>query len=205
MGRSGLLFIISGPSGTGKTSLGRELVRQIPKLQLSVSYTTRPPRKDEIHGQDYLFVSSETFRAMINKGELAEWAEIYGHFYGTARSVIEQTLAKGHDLLFNIDAQGAKQLKKIYPQGISIFVLPPSLAELERRLQERNTDSPEIIKNRLSRAQEEISQANTYDYIVVNDSFAETLRVLQAIIISERHRREHMLKRLPILNDFLKY
>jgi guanylate kinase len=156
---TGLLFIVSGPSGTGKSTLCKDLLKLIPDIQFSVSYTTRLPRKDERPDEAYHFVSRETFTAMINKGEFAEWAEIYGHLYGTPRSVIEQTLRKGNDLLFDIDGQGSQQLKKNYPRATTIFVIPPSIADLEKRLQKRETDSSTVIQERVAKACAEIAQA----------------------------------------------
>ena len=198
---NGLLYVVSGPSGTGKTTLCKELIKRIPGLNFSVSYTTRAPRKNEKTGKDYYFVSLETFNAMIDRGEFAEWAELYGHLYGTTRTSIEQTLGKGHDLLFDIDCQGAQQLRKIYPQGISIFLLPPSVSELKRRLWNRKTDSQETIQKRMNKLRQEISQVKMYEYIVINNVFAETLQVLRSIIVAERHRRENMLRKISI-SDF---
>ncbi len=197
---SSSLFIVSGPSGTGKTTLCKELIKSIPDLSFSISYTTRPPRKNEVAGKDYNFVSPDKFKAMIANGEFAEWAEVYGHLYGTSRKSIEQALDKGLDLLFDLDCQGAQQLKKIYPQGIGIFLLPPSFSELEKRMKKRSTDSPETIRNRLSKACQEISEAKNYDYIVINDVFSETLHILQSIIIAEKHRSKKMLRYLTAYN-----
>lgn len=199
MVENGLLFIVSGPSGTGKSTLCKELVKLISSLKFSVSYTTRPSRKGEISGKDYHFISSEAFKTMREKGEFAEWAEIYGHLYGTSRTSIEEAFKNGLDLLFDIDCQGAEQLKKSYPYGITIFVLPPSLSELEKRLRERNTDSSDIIQNRIEKARQEISHAKNYTYIVINDIFAQTLQALHSIVIAEKHRREHMEKYLSII------
>jgi len=201
MGGNGLLYVVSGPSGTGKTVLCKELIKLTPHLNFSVSYTTRPPRKGEEIDKDYHFVSSETFKTMVDNGEFAEWAEIYGHLYGTARTTVEQALDKSLDLLFDIDCQGAQQLKKKYPHGISIFLLPPSISELEKRLRNRNTDAPEIIQKRIDKSRKEISQAKKYNYIIINDVFAETLQVLRSIIISEKHRCEYMLKKYLLLNN----
>ena len=196
----GLLYVVSGPSGTGKTTLCKKLVKLISGLNFSVSYTTRPPRRNEKSGKDYYFVTPETFKNMIDKGEFAEWAEVYGHLYGTTRTSVEQTLDKGHDLLFDIDCQGAEQLKRIYPQGISIFLLPPSVSELERRLCSRKTDSQETIQKRMNKARHEISQVKSYEYIVINNVFDETLQVLQSIIVAEKHRCENMLRKVSVDN-----
>ena len=195
---TGLLFIVSGPSGTGKSTLCKDLQKLIPDIQFSVSYTTRLPRKDERPDEAYHFVSRETFTAMIDKGEFAEWAEIYGHLYGTPRSVIEQTLQKGNDLLFDIDGQGSQQLKKNYPRAITIFVIPPSLEALEKRLQKRETDSSAVIGERVAKACAEIAQARDYAYIIINDIYAQALQALHSIVLAEKHRGERMKKYLTI-------
>jgi guanylate kinase len=195
---TGLLFIVSGPSGTGKSTLCRDLLKLIPDIQFSVSYTTRLPRKDERPDEAYHFVSRETFTGMIDKGEFAEWAEIYGHLYGTPRSVIEQTLQKGNDLLFDIDGQGSQQLKKNYPRAITIFVIPPSIADLEKRLQKRETDSSTVIQERVAKACAEIAQARDYAYIIINDIYAQALQALHSIVLAEKHRGERMKKHLTI-------
>jgi len=199
---TGLLFIVSGPSGTGKSTLCKDLMKLIPDIQFSVSYTTRLPRKDERPGEAYHFVSRETFTAMIDKGEFAEWAEIYGHLYGTPRSVVEPTLRKGTDLLFDIDGQGAQQLKKNYPRAITIFLIPPSLEELEKRLQKRETDSSAVIGERVAKACAEIAQARDYAYIIINDIYAQALQALHSIILAEKHRGERMKKHLTIFGKF---
>ena len=193
---TGLLFIVSGPSGTGKSTLCKDLQKLIPDIQFSVSYTTRLPRKDERPDEAYHFVSRETFAAMIDKGEFAEWAEIYGHLYGTPRSVIEQTLQKGNDLLFDIDGQGSQQLKKNYPRAITIFVIPPSLEALEKRLQKRETDSSAVIGERVAKACAEIAQARDYAYIIINHIYAQALQALHSIVLAEKHRGERMKKHL---------
>jgi guanylate kinase len=195
---TGLLFIVSGPSGTGKSTLCKDLLKLIPDIQFSVSYTTRLPRKDERPDEAYHFVSRETFTGMIDKGEFAEWAEIYGHLYGTPRSVIEQTLQKGNDLLFDIDGQGSQQLKKNYPRAITIFVIPPSIADLEKRLQKRETDSSTVIQERVAKACAEIAQARDYAYIIINDIYAQALQALHSIVLAEKHRGERMKKYLTI-------
>jgi len=198
---SGLLYVVSGPSGAGKTTLCKELIKLIPDLSFSISYTTRPPRRNEKSGKDYFFVTPEIFEKMIDKGEFAEWAEIYGNLYGTTRSSIEKALNKGHDLIFDIDSQGAQQLKRTYPLGISIFLLPPSVSELEKRLCNRKTDSQETIRKRMNKARQEISLVEIYEYIVINSVLEETLHVLQSIIVAEKHRRENMVRNVS-LNSF---
>jgi guanylate kinase len=152
-------------------------------------------------GREYVFVSPATFKTMMERGDFAEWAEIYGHYYGTPRAAIEQTLLQSQHLLFDIDCQGARQLKQSYPKGVAIFVLPPTLSELAQRLQNRNTDASEIIQDRLSKARAEIGQAKSYDYLVVNDSFPETLQVLISIIVAEKHRSEYLLTNFSLLDN----
>jgi guanylate kinase len=193
---TGLLFIVSGPSGSGKTTLCKDLVKLINGIQFSVSYTTRLPRKDEQPGEAYHFVSRETFFAMIDKGEFAEWAEIYGHLYGSSRSFIEQTLGKGNDLLFDIDGQGSRQLKKNYPRAITIFLIPPSVEALEQRLKKRETESSAVIGERVAKACAEIAQARDYAYIIINDIYAQALQALHSIVLAEKHRGERMKKYL---------
>jgi guanylate kinase len=160
------------------------------------------PRKDERPGEAYHFVSRKTFTAMIDKGEFAEWAEIYGHLYGTPRSVIEQKLRMGNDLLFDIDGQGAQQLKKNYPRAITIFLIPPSLEELEKRLQKRETDSSPVIGERVAKACAEIAQARDYAYIIINDIYAQALQALHSIVLAEKHRGVRMKKHLTIFGKF---
>jgi guanylate kinase len=198
---SGLLFIVSGPSGSGKSTLCKDLMKLIPTMRFSVSYTTRLPRANEQPGEAYNFVSRETFIAMIDKGEFAEWAEIYGNLYGTPRSVIEQTLLKGNDLLFDIDGQGAQQLKKNYPNAISIFLIPPSVEELEQRLKKRETDAPAVIKERVAKACAEIARANDYSYLIINDIYAQALQALHSIVLAEKQRGERMKEHLAIFKS----
>ncbi|HNR13215.1 MAG TPA: guanylate kinase [Thermodesulfobacteriota bacterium] len=198
---SGLLCIVSGPSGTGKTSLCKELLRRVPSLHFSVSYTTRPPREGETQGKDYCFVSKAVFEQMIAENAFAEWAQIYHNYYGTTKASIQQSLELGIDLLFDIDPQGAHQLRLQYPEAVSIFVLPPSMLDLETRLHGRSTDPPEVIAGRLLKAREEISQAASYDYLIINDNFDEALSVLQAILAAEKHRYHRLKEKLLTLEQ----
>ena len=188
MTREGILFVISAPSGTGKTSLCKEIVDIFPALRHSVSYTTRPMRTGEKDGADYHFVSSEKFAAMVEAGAFVEWAEVHGNRYGTALATLEQARVAGTDILLDIDCQGAAQLKASSAQAVFIFVLPPSLEELERRLRGRNTDHPEVIARRINNARDELSQAHWYDYLVVNDDFSQARDLLRAIILAESCR-----------------
>ncbi len=185
------MFIVSAPSGTGKTSLCKAVIGTIPNLIFSVSHTTRPPRPGEKDGTDYYFVSPEEFKQQIADRQMAEWTEVYGNYYGTATSTIEHALRSGCDLLLDIEAQGARQLLEKYPDSITILVLPPSLEELKKRLRERGTDDPASIARRLKQAQDEITAMSWYQYVVVNDQFDAAVMQLSAIIVAERCRRNH--------------
>lgn len=182
-----LLFVVSAPSGAGKTTLCNKVVRELPDLELSVSHTTRSPRPGEEHGRNYYFVSMEEFRERVDTGRIVEWAEIYGNCYGTARQTIEQAVARGLDLLFDLDEQGARQLSRALPGVVTILILPPSLDVLKKRLVERATDAPETVRARLKKARAEITgMSSWYDYIVVNDCIEEAGARLKSIIVAER-------------------
>lgn len=193
MKREGIIFVISAPSGTGKTSLCKEIIDIFPTLRHSVSYTTRPLRAGEKNGIDYHFVSDEIFSAMVGRGDFAEWAEVHGNRYGTAIATLKEAAAAGQDILLDIDCQGAAQLKKNWRQGVFIFILPPSFEELQRRLLGRNTDSVEVIARRTANARDEVRQATWYDYLVINDDFALALEQLRAVIVSEGIRTPRVL------------
>lgn len=186
---SGSLFVITAPSGAGKSSLIDALLKDDPRLRLSVSYTTRAPRPGEADGREYHFVKEPTFLAMLERGEFLESAEVHGNRYGTSQAVIREALARGHDLLLEIDWQGAQQVRKLHPECIGAFVLPPSVAELERRLRARGKDSDEVIRRRLASAEGEMSHAPEFDYVIINKDFDEAKRDLQAIIRVERLRK----------------
>ena len=196
MNRKGILYVISAPSGAGKSTLCRELLDIFSELRHSVSFTTRSPRVGETEGKDYHFVSREEFLRMIDAGEFAEWAEVHGNLYGTSLKVLQQSREEGIDLILDIDCQGAAQLKAKQVAGVNIFILPPSYGELRRRLEGRDSDSPEVIAKRLSNAADEIRQAGRYDYIVVNDIFSRAVEDLKSIIIAESHRTGFILERL---------
>lgn len=183
-----LLIVVSAPSGAGKTSLCEEAVRQIPDLVHSVSYTTRVPRPHERHGRDYYFVDAGTFQRMVEAGEFAEWARVHGHLYGTSKALLEAHLTAGKDIILDIDTQGAAQLKRVYPEGIFVFILPPSWEQLERRLRARQSDSPEEIERRLRKAREEMKVFQEYDYVIINDVLERAVSRLCAIIVAERCR-----------------
>ncbi len=183
----GRIFIVSAPSGAGKTTLCREVRRRLPELRYSVSHTTRPARAGEIHGRDYFFVTVAEFQAGIAAGEWAEWAEVHGNYYGTSALFIDRELAAGHDLLLDIDTQGAAQMRKRYPHSITIFIMPPSVEELARRLTGRGTDSAEVIAKRLRNAEQEMAQNAFYDHIVINDKIETAVQELLNIIAPKSH------------------
>jgi len=183
---SGMLFIISSPSGGGKTSLVKALLEAEPGMRLSVSYTTRPPRPGEVHGRAYHFVTLPEFERLLETGEFLENAVIYGNRYGTSRKWIEREQAGGHDVLLEIDWQGAQQVRRLMRQVVSIFILPPSPEVLESRLKGRGQDSAEVVRKRLAAARDEISHASEYDYVIINDEFNRAALDLRSIIRAER-------------------
>jgi guanylate kinase len=189
----GIRFIISAPSGSGKTTLVNELRQYVPNLDFSISYTTRSPRGSERDGREYHFVTRQQFEDMIHHGEFLEYAEVFGNYYGTSRTVLEEADQRGHDLLLDIDVQGERLVKQKIPEAVSIFVLPPSRAELESRLRKRsiseNMFSEEVIRRRLEAARKEIENYPNYDYILINDRLEQSVDTLQAIVLGERVRR----------------
>jgi guanylate kinase len=184
--RKGRLFVITAPSGAGKTSLIDALMREDPSLRLSISYTTRPPRPGEKDGVDYHFVDDATFLAMRDRGEFLESAEVHGYRYGTSKRVITEALAKGEDLVLEIDWQGARQVRAIYPECVGIFILPPSIEELERRMRARGQDSEDVIRRRLENARGEMDHAGEFDYAIINKDFDMARRKLAEVIRAER-------------------
>jgi guanylate kinase len=198
--RRGLMFVLSSPSGAGKTTLSRLLLQRLNDIRLSVSVTTRTPRAGEIDGVDYSFVSHATFDEMIEKGELLEYATVFNNSYGTPSSFVMQSLEQGTDVLFDIDWQGTKQLaQNCRPDLVSVFILPPSMQELERRLRSRASDSDEVVRFRMERAASEISHYNEYDYVVVNNDINVTLDNIISILQAERLKRV----RQPNLANFV--
>lgn len=200
----GNLFIVSAPSGAGKSSLISALLENQPTdMQVSVSHTTRQPRQGEVDGQHYHFVTPDSFKSLIKDDAFFEWAEVFGNFYGTSRIAIENTLNQGIDVFLDIDWQGAQQVKKIMPDAIGVFILPPSKSELERRLTGRGQDSIEVINSRMAQAVSEMSHYGEYDYVIINDNFITAQQDLLAIIHSQRltatsqiHTHDGMLKDL---------
>jgi guanylate kinase len=192
MERRGLLYIVSAPSGTGKTTLCKQIVHIVPNLWHSVSCTTRQPRPGEEPGREYFFIDDRTFQEMIERQEFVEWARVYGHWYGTPRKAITDKLDQGVDVLLEIDTQGAVQIKKKFQDGIYIYILPPSLKALKTRLQMRAGDSAEEIARRLKKAREEVWSYREYYYIVRNDDLKQSLKELESIFIAERIKTKRL-------------
>ncbi|MDH3319635.1 MAG: guanylate kinase [Betaproteobacteria bacterium] len=194
---TGLLYIITAPSGAGKSSLINGLLAADRGVALSVSYTTRAPRPGEQDGREYHFVDLPTFSAMLERGEFLESAEVHGHRYGTSQKVIERTRAKGLDLVLEIDWQGAEQVRRLHPDAIGIFILPPSMAELARRLRARAQDTDDVIRRRLTNAMEEMSHAVEFKYAIINNHFDDALQDLRAVVRAERLAVARQLARHP--------
>jgi guanylate kinase len=184
------VFIISAPSGSGKSTLVNVVRRTLPNLEFSISYTTREPRGTEKNGCEYFFITREQFEEMIRNDDFLERANVFGNYYGTAKRFLNKAAADGKDLLLDIDVQGAQQIKAKLPDAVSVFILPPNRAELERRLRERSQDSEEVIQKRLKAAGREIENYWKYDYILVNDRLEDSVDTLNAILLSERLRRK---------------
>jgi len=189
------ILIISAPSGSGKSALVRRLIGSLPDLAFSVSHTTRPRRKGEKEGRDYFFVTRRRFERMIAAGDFVEWAEVFGHLYGTSKAQIAKALATGRDILLDIDVQGHQQVRQRLPEALSVFVMPPSFQELRRRLTDRHSDSPQAVERRLAAARQEISHWPEYDYLVVNDRLSLATQDLRAIVRAERLRRKSQAER----------
>ena len=191
----GNLFIITAASGAGKTSLVRALLQQDAQIQLSVSYTTRQPRVGEVNGEHYHFVDEASFLKMLDENDFLESAHVHGARYGTSKTCVNEVLAAGQDLILEIDWQGAAQVRQFYPEAISIFILPPSMQELESRLHGRGQDSDEVIAKRLAAAKDEMSHVGEFDYVTINDKFEVALEDLNAIVRTQRLKREKQLAR----------
>jgi len=186
--RKGLLLVVSGPSGAGKGTICKALLNKNDDIKLSVSATTRKPRNGEVHGVNYFFIEKEEFTKMIENGEFLEYAQIYDNFYGTPKSAIIECLEKGQDVILEIEMQGAKQIKEVYPEGVFIFVLPPSLEELKSRIVGRGTETVEEIEKRFSCAFEEINQIVNYDYFIINEDIEKSVNDVEAIISAEKNK-----------------
>jgi guanylate kinase len=197
--RRGTLFVVSAPSGAGKTTLCREMRLRLSDLAYSVSVTTRPPRPGEIDGTDFRFVSEAQFRALLARNEMAEWATVHGNLYGTPAAPLETALRDGRDVLLDIDTQGAAQLRARYPDAVLVFVVAPSMAELEQRLRERRSDAEQDIARRLQRARQEIMLWREYDYLIVNRDVKEAMEQLESIIQAERCRIVRLALTFPDL------
>jgi len=190
--RRGILFIISAPSGTGKTTLCKQLTTNIPGLWHSISYTTRKPRPGEENGREYFFTDESTFQSMIERHEFVEWAHVYGHMYGTPRHTLTEKIDQGIDVLLEIDVQGAMQVKKKFDDAVSIFILPPSMTVLRQRLHARASDSPEEIQRRMHKVKEEVWSYREYAYIVRNDDLTHSLHDLENIFLGERLKTKRL-------------
>ena len=191
----GLLMVVSAPSGAGKTSICREILRRFPKIRFSVSCTTRPPRLGEINGRDYEFISDEEFRERMVRGEFVEWVENYGYLYGTSKKAMEAFLSKGYDLILDIEPRGAKAIRENYPGGIFIFILPPTFAYLKSRLSIRG-ESAAVMERRLKSSLDEIREALWYHYIIFNENLEEAVNRFQAVYIAEMSRRDRWTERI---------
>lgn len=197
----GILVVVSSPSGAGKSSLTRELINTLPNIVTSISFTTRAPRANEIHGKDYYFISVAIFKAMIERNEFFEWAIVYGNYYGTPKSEVNESIANIRDMIFDIDWQGARQVKSTFPEDtLTIYILPPSMHILRERLLNRAADSSSTIEKRMAQAQTEIAHFSEYDYVIINDDFKDSVNKLKTILAAEHLKRHRQLK----LENFVK-
>jgi guanylate kinase len=196
------LFVVSAPSGAGKTTLCLRLLETVPGIAFSVSYTTRSPRQGEIDGKDYYFVSRQRFDSMISAGAFLEWAEVHGNYYGTGRSEVSQRLEHGEDVLLDIDVEGAKQVRRLFPQATLIFVLPPSWSVLEQRLRGRRSEDAQGVGIRLANARSEVQMIQGYDFIIINDNLLHAAENLKSIVVAQRCRTSRVVARLDMKTLF---
>jgi guanylate kinase len=188
----GLFIVVSAPSGTGKSSICQRFMEACPEIKFSVSYTSRPPRPNEVNGKDYYFISREEFQARIDQGEFVEWVENYGNLYGSSGKTMEAFLHDGHDLLLDIEPRGARKIKQKFKGGIYVFVLPPSRAELLKRLEGRGCETTEIIQNRLDQAESELKEISWYDYVIFNKDLETAVNQLIAIYVAQKCKRSRL-------------
>ena len=188
--------MISAPSGTGKTTVLKRIMRDLPEIRFSVSYTTRPPRPDEEEGVDYYFILRGEFQEMIQAGAFAEWMEVHGNYYGTSRALLEECLTRDIDVILDIDTHGAEQIHRRYRDGVFIFILPPGIGDLKERLTRRGSESQEMIDLRLRNASKEIEKMKNYDYVVINEQIDEAVERIKAIILAEKCKRNRVLQQL---------
>ena len=200
---AGNLYVVAAPSGAGKTTLVRLLLDAEREVRLSISCTTRPPRPGEVDGREYRFLDRKTFDSMVDRGEFLEWAEVHGNCYGTSKTWIEEELAAGHDVLLEIDWQGAQQVRELFPTAVGVFILPPSLEELERRLRGRGTDSAEVIGRRLAAAQAEMRHVGEFDYVIINNELQRAAEELRLVVRASRLRFVIQRQRHADLSDRL--
>lgn len=193
--KPGLLMVVSAPSGAGKTSICREILRRFPNIRFSVSCTTRPPRSGEMDGRDYEFISRAEFRERMDRGEFVEWVENYGHLYGTSKKTMDAFLSQGYDLILDIEPRGAKAIREHYPLGVFIFILPPSYAELKSRLSLRG-ESPPVMERRLRSSLDEIREALWYNYVIFNETLEEAVDRFRSVYIAEMSRRDRWTDRI---------
>lgn len=196
-----VVLIISAPSGSGKSTLARRLIETDSQLDFSTSVTTRPRRRGDEEGKSYRFVSEEEFLAMRDSNELLEWARVFGNYYGTSKDVLDSARKRGHDLLLDIDVQGAASLMERLPEAVTVFILPPSPGELENRLRNRSSDSNEVIEHRLREAAQEVANYGDYNYVLINDQIDETAEQLRSILVAERCRQQRMAGRTETLEQ----
>ncbi|MBP7395047.1 MAG: guanylate kinase [Zoogloea sp.] len=199
----GTLFIVTAPSGAGKTTLVSGLLDRDPMVRLSVSYTTRAPREGEVDGRHYHFVDVSTFRALRDKGEFLEWAEVHNNYYGTSKAWLEEQTRSGKDILLEIDWQGAQQVRKVFPKAVGVFIMPPSLEELERRLRGRGTDSEDVIARRVLGARGEMRHVAEFDYVIINEDLPAALEDLVAVVRASRLRYANQEARKPEFFHYL--